>query len=212
MCRPKIVFTELMLLLSVKLLLRFPTCTFSAQIFALSPLPSCPSEENLWMRELEGFVCCFFWTVPKSTAQKVLSGAFCYYRRSGWWFSSLNSTGVWNTRLLLWKELVGRNVYRTTVCVLTSPLVCAGEIEGTLSVLCSFSPKPNPKLTLLIARPASLQERCCVSVALGLAWVTRGLRGFLQQVGDSKFRFLIMKANEILYHEDSICTWCIYNG
>lgn len=43
-----------MLFLSVKLLLRFPTCTFAVQMLTLSPLPSCPSEENMWVRELEG--------------------------------------------------------------------------------------------------------------------------------------------------------------
>lgn len=59
MCQPKIVFIELMLLLSVKLLLKFPTCTLR-RFLPFHLFPSAPLKKTCGWGSLEG---CFFFGV-----------------------------------------------------------------------------------------------------------------------------------------------------
>lgn len=91
------------------------------------------------------------WRIAKSTAQEVLSNAFCYDGKNCWWFVSLNKMGF-GTPVCCFEEVCGdKYVQEYTMYVLKNPSVCVceRELEGALSVFCSFSQIPNTKLSLL---------------------------------------------------------------
>lgn len=85
-------------------------------------------------------------------------------------------------------------------------------MEGALHVFCFFSQIPNTKLSLLNCQDCIIagKVQCFSSTHVHLN--DTGFGGISSYIRDSKFRFLITKANEILHHKDKLCTQCIYNG